>query len=138
MGRSLLYNGATYDVRHGNTDAILLVSGARTSLQTSLDQTNYNWRGALFYFNVSAVPGTDTVQLVIDGKDPASGTYRAIYSATATAATGLSAHALYPGATSAAGFTAASSQILPRTWRWRIVHSASTSFTYSLGISYIV
>jgi hypothetical protein len=89
-------------------------------------------RGVKAILNVTAVPGVDTVQLVIEGKDPVSGVYFAILSAAARAGAGTDVLTVYPGITVTANVSAA--DLLPDTYRARVVHSAGTSFTYSLSL----
>ena len=120
-----------------NTEGTLLSSAARTATIASPDQTNIAARGVIVYFNLTSVPGVDTVQLIIEGKDPVSGTYGALLTGAAVATTQTPGrYVLYPGTT--AGFTAQNPGPLPRTWRVRIVHSAGTSFTYSVGYALII
>ena len=92
--------------------------------------------GLTAYLNVSAVPGTDTVQLVLEEQDPTSGVWTAVAATTATAVTGLVTLKLGVGIAAIAATTTAVAvnQILPAIWRIRVVHSAGTNFTYSLGV----
>lgn len=83
--------------------------------------------------NVTAVPGTDTVQLVIEGKDPVSGAYFTILSAAARVATGTDVLTIQPGGAVTANVSANDS--VPDTYRARVVHSAGSSFTYSVSIT---
>lgn len=88
--------------------------------------------GLVAILNVTAVPGVDTVQLVIEGKDPVSGVYYTILSSTARVAAGTDVLRVLPGIAVTANQTA--SDVLPDTYRARVVHSAGTNFTYSLSI----
>ena len=133
------YNETTWDRGRGNTEATLLASAARTASTNSPDQTNYNARGVFVFFDITAVPGGDTVQLVVQGKDPASGTYQALLTGAGLSGTGFRAYAVYPGATDASSeMTDRNDLPLPRMWRARVVHSGSGSFTYSVGAVYIL
>lgn len=92
--------------------------------------------GLIAYLNVTAVPGVDTVQLVLDEQDPASGVWSQIAATTATAVTGM-VKMKVKQAIAAAAATTTLVQVqdtLPAAWRIRVVHSAGTNFTYSLGI----
>lgn len=89
-------------------------------------------RGCKAVLNVTAVPGVDTVQLVIEGKDPVSGVYYTILQAAARAANGTDVLTVNPGNASTANVSAPDA--LPDTYRARVVHSAGTNFTYSLSI----
>jgi len=82
--------------------------------------------------DVTAVPGVDTVQLVIEGKDSQSGAYYTILAAVARSGVGRDVLTVHHGITVAANVSA--SDVLPDVYRARVVHSAGTSFTYSLGI----
>lgn len=81
---------------------------------------------------VTVVPGVDTVQAVIEGKDEVSGTYYAILSSVAGAGLGAVVLTVHPGVTPAANVAVADA--LPDVYRVRVVHSAGSSFTYSVGV----
>lgn len=93
--------------------------------------------GIIAYLNVTAVPGVQTVQLVLEEQDPASGNWAVVTSTLATTITGLVRlkvkQAISP-------ITASITQVqiqdtLPPIWRIRVVHSSVGNFTYSLGIA---
>lgn len=84
------------------------------------------------YLNVTAVPGTDTVTLVLEGKDPLSGTYYTVLQAAARSTTGMDALTFGAGAPVVANQSTGAP--VPRVYRARVVHSAGTSFTYSLSV----
>ena len=88
--------------------------------------------GCKVHFNVSAVPGVATVQLVIEGKDAISGLYYTILQGAAQVGTGLFVYTVYPGVAAVANVSA--SDTLPDTYRVRVVHSAGTNFTYSIHV----
>ena len=92
--------------------------------------------GIIAYLNVTAVPGVDTVQLVLEEQDPVSGSWATFAATTATAATGLVRLKVKQAIqTIAASATQVQVQdTLPAIWRLRVVHSAATNFTYSLGV----
>lgn len=126
------WNGTTADRQRNNVEATLLASAVRAGTTNSSDQTNYNARGVMVFFNVTAVPGGDTVQCRLQVKDPVSGTYMDVMAPAATAVTGLFVYVFYPGAGTNT-VTETSQAPLPRTWRASIVHSAGTNFTYSVA-----
>lgn len=135
----LLYNGSTLDRQRGNTELTLLSSAARTATTSSTDQVNYNARGVMVFFSITAIPGTDTVTLTIEAKDPIAGTYEALLAGVAESATGTKCYLVYPGASAAAnGVDVVNGFPLPRTWRVTVTHSAAGSFTYSVAASLIV
>jgi hypothetical protein len=126
-----LYNGSTLDRQRGNLDNItVLASAARTTTQTQADQTNYNHRGILVVLDVT-VPGTGSITVEIDGKDPVSGKYYALLTGAAVTTTTTNVYRVYPGLTAAANATA--SDVLPRTWRVKVTHNNANSITYSVG-----
>ena len=134
IGLQKLYNGSTYDRIRNNLSLSLLASAARTATTYSADQTNFNANAALFIFDVTAVPGSDTVQLIVQIKDPVSGKYVTVLDGTAESAVGTYIYAVGLGVSDAESkFDAIEGIALPRTWRVGVIHSAATSFTYSVG-----
>lgn len=119
-------------------DAVLLASGVHSTTYVTADIANPGYRGAIFILNVTAVPGTDTVNFVVDYKDPASGTYINLTSTGAKSATGVYTILIYPGAIDTVPVFSAKEMVpLMATYRIRVVHSAGTSFTYSIGAIYL-
>jgi len=136
LARNSLFNGAAWDRARGNTEATVLASAARTTTTNSADQTNYNARGVHVLLNVTAVPGVDTVTLSIQGKDPVSAVYYTLLTGLAVVGTGVNVYKVFPGITAVAN--GAASDVLPRTWRVAVTHSAATSFTYSVGAALVI
>lgn len=89
-------------------------------------------KGAHIYFAVTAVPGVDTVQMIIEAKDQVSGQYETLISGAASALTHLDAFTIFPGITETANVDI--SDPLPDIYRVRVVHSAATAFTYSINV----
>lgn len=89
--------------------------------------------GCKVTMTVTVVPGVDTVQLVIEGKDEVSGVYYAILSSVAGAGLGTVVLTVQPGITPAANVAVA--DVLPDVYRIRVVHSAASAFTYSVGVA---
>ena len=139
-GRGLyLYNGVSGDRLRNNVVRTVLASAARTATTASADQTNYNHKGIFVVFDVTAVPGTDTVQLKLQAYDGASGKYVDLLTGTAESAVGTYLYGLYPGiGDKNTIFDNYEEIMLPRTWRVQIVHSSTTSFTYSVGVAYVL
>lgn len=100
--------------------------------------TAQDFTGIILYLAISAVPGTDTVQLVLEEIDHA-GNVLAFAACSATAAISTQKLFVNRGVTiSIATTTGITLQnILPPNWRVRVVHSAASNFTYSLAISLI-
>ena len=90
-------------------------------------------RGVKAVLNVTAVPGVDTVQLVIENKDPVSGVYTQVLAAVARAGAGADTLTVQPGGPVTAN-VAANDQVAD-TYRIRVVHSAGTNFTYSVSVT---
>jgi hypothetical protein len=102
-------------------------------LQTGI---NTEASGLIAYLNVSAVPGVDTVQLVLEEQDPASGSWSQVTATTATAVTGMVIMKIKQAITAVAATTTGVriQDTLPALWRLRVVHSGVGNFTYSLGV----
>ena len=92
--------------------------------------------GLVAYLNVTAVPGTDTVQLVLEEQDPVSLVWSTVAATTATAVTGMVRLKIKPSITAVAATTTGVTvqDVLSAIWRLRVVHSAASNFTYSLGL----
>lgn len=92
--------------------------------------------GLVAYLNVTAVPGVDTVQLVLEEQDPASTVWSQLLATTATAVTGMVRLKLKPAIAAVAPSTTLvqGQDILSGIWRVRVVHSGAGNFTYSLGV----
>jgi hypothetical protein len=109
-------------------------SAARTATFTGDDNRKVpGSRGVKAVLDVTAVPGVDTVQLVIENKDPASGKYVQVLAAAARVATGTDTLTVYPGGAVTANVSA--NDALADIYRARVIHSAGTSFTYSLSLT---
>ena len=92
--------------------------------------------GIIAYLNVTAAPGVETLQLILEEQDPVSGVWSTVAATTATTATGMVRLKVKQAIV---GIAASTTQVqlqdtLPAIWRVRVVHSASGSWTYSLGI----
>lgn len=110
------------------------VSAVRNASFTGDDNKKVSGNhGCKVVFDVTAVPGVDTVQLIIEGKDPVSGKYFTILSAAARVATGTDVLTVQPGGAITANVSANDS--LPDTYRVRVAHSAGSNFTYSLSVT---
>lgn len=133
-----LYNGTQWDRHQSIQDYAILSSAARTATTNSADQTNFNYQGFMFFLNVTANPGAaETLTLVVQEKDPLSGSYVDAYTSGVliTAANGTKLFIVHPGLV-AADITAANSVqksgLFARTFRIQVTHSAAGSWTYSV------
>lgn len=124
VGHNSLFNNTTWDRQRGNTEGTALASAVRNATTASVDFTNYNGSEGVFFLNITAVPGVQTITMQVQGKDPLSSNYITIVSGAAQVATGISAIVLSPF-----------NGVLPRTFRINIVHSGAGNFTYSVGYS---
>lgn len=113
-----------------NDQQVILPSAIRTSLTTSVDQTNHDWRGVHVSVAVTLAPGVDTITPKIQGRD-AQGNYYDILVGPAISASGTTVLKVYPGITAAAN--ASASDFLPAFWRVSVAHSAASNFTYSVN-----
>ena len=120
---------------NASNELTALASAVRAAATTSADQSNHSARGVMVVFDITAVPGTDTVTLTIQGKDPVSGKYFTLLAGASQAATATVVMRVFPGATAAANLAA--NDCLPATWRVSVAHSASSNFTYSVGAVYL-
>lgn len=116
----------------GGNDLTLIPSAAFTTTQTTADQTNTSGRGVRVVLNVTSA-GTGSVTLEIDAKDVASGAYVAQLTGVAVTTNSTNVYVVYPGLTAAAN--AVVSDVIPHTWRVKVVANNSNSCTYSVGAS---
>jgi len=132
------YDGSVWNPVTCNRNITVLASGNRSSTTASADQTNCGAVGVIIWFDVTAVPGGDTVQLQLQGKDPVSEKYVTILQSGTVNSVSIVQLVVYPGVTDTASqYDAENDSPLPRTWRVNVVHSGSGTFTYSVGASYV-
>ncbi len=113
---------------------VALPSAVRTATTVSQDFRNDNdARGIAVFLDLTAVPGTDTVTVTLQGKDPASGKYYTLLAGAAQVGVATVRMVLYPGIPAVANLAA--NDALPAVWRVSVAHSAASSFTYSVGVS---
>lgn len=95
-------------------------------------------KGVQVGINITAGTGTTpTLQVLVEGKDEASGVYYTLLDSTAVAATaGFTLMSLYPGLPVTAKVSA--NQVLPRVWRVRTVIGGTTpAVTATVGVTAI-
>ncbi len=119
-----------------NYEATLFASAARTATADSPDQQNIEARGLHVIIDVTLDPALASITPHIQGKDLVSGEYYDLLVGVAIAATGMTVLKVYPGITVAANVSA--SDILPKTWRVRMVHADGDSITYSIGANLVL
>lgn len=114
-----------------NVEGVALASAARTATTNSADLVNKWKKGVIVVIDITAVTGTPSLTLKIQGKDPASGKYYDILTSAALTAVGTTVLKVFPGATAAANQVA--NDLVPKTWRVRVEHVTADSVTYSVG-----
>lgn len=101
-----------------------------TTTQTGADQVNAGGRGVRVILDMTA-PGTGSVTLSIQGKDPASGKYYNLLTGAAVTTVSTNVYDLYPGiaavANQAVGLT------LPRIWRIVVTANNANATSYTVG-----
>lgn len=130
------YNTVSWDRWRNNIDSALLASAARTATTTTSTLINHNGSAITLWLNVTIVPGVDTIQVNVQGYDPASSAWYTI--AADAAISTAQARQIVLGLGAVSGGSAAESVFgipLPRQYRVTVVHSGPGSFTYSLGVS---
>jgi len=131
-----LFNGTNFDRPRNNNEVTLLASASRTASTNSADFTLFNGKGLTIFWDISVVPGTDTVSASLQIKDPVSGTYRGILSFGAKDAVAFFLGQVYPGVTDVDTLLDAENDVLvSRTFRVRVIHNAGGAFEYSYAVS---
>jgi hypothetical protein len=113
----------------------ILASGAQTTTQTQVDQTNTNYRGIKVVLDMTTV-GAGSVTLTIQGKDPTSGKYFTLLAGAAVTTNVTNVYTVYPGLTAVANVTA--NDVLPNTWRILVTANNANPATYSVGASLLI
>ena len=120
-----------------NNEIVLLASAARTATADSEDQTNHNSNyGAILIVNVSEITATPVLTPKLRLKDPVSGNYVDIWTAAVNlTAVGTTTYLFgLGGAGSAGDYTEGTNLLLPRTFRFRMVHADTDEAIYSAVI----
>lgn len=131
---SMLWNGASWDRQRGCVDLTILASAARTTTQT-VAVTNYNARGILIYWNITANPGAQTLTMKVDAIDPVSGVALTLLTSAAQGGNVSTDLFLYPGIAAVANIQ--SGVPIPRIINIVVTPSAGGSWTYSVGATLI-
>ena len=120
-----------------NTEVVLLESAVRTATTNSTGQINHNNNyGAILVVNVFGMVSTPVLTPKLQLKDPVSGDYVDIWTAAATlTAVGITTYLFgLGGAGSAGDYTEGVNLLLPRSFRFQMVHADADSATYSVAI----
>ena len=103
------------------TDALITYAAAGAGTTTS-DQYSHA-RGLLLFIDITAVGGTPTLTVTLQGKSP-TGVYYTILASAALSATGLTVLKVYPALTAAAN--AAANDVIPEVYRVSAVIAGTT------------
>lgn len=130
-------NGTSWEKRRGNVEGTALASAVRNGTTfASPDIVAHNARGVIGFLNVTAVPGTITVNGRFQYKDPISGNYASAPSGGApgfndsvSVSTSVTALLVFQLGNHNSAFT----MNVPRTFRFLVTHSGAGDFTYSVG-----
>lgn len=125
---------STYEQAYNNLNVTLLSSAARTTTQTSADQTNFNHTKLIVVFDVTAGT-TSLLTLTIDGKDAASGKFYNLLTGAAVATVSTNVYTLALGVTGVANTTV--NAFVPRLFRIVVTAGNGNSITYSVGYSLV-
>lgn len=117
-----------------NHNSVILASAARTATTNGAQVENYSERGVYFITNITAGAGY-SIQPELQIYDSISTNYVTLATGAALTASGTYVLKIYPGITEVAGF--AYSMILPRYWRFRMVHNNANAVTYSVSAQVI-
>lgn len=141
-----LWNNGSADHQRNNYEVTALASAARTAAVNSADLTNFNGRGVAVVIDITAGGGAGSLTVKLTGKDTLSGKYVTLFSTGALAAPGVSTYSfqVFPGATPVAQVSGTPATIgkadflVPRVWRIEVTVGDTTSYTYSIGVNYLV
>ena len=122
--------------------ASLIANVASTASRNSPPQDGSRWKGVHVVVHVSTASSTGiNLTPKVQGWDPASGgssgaestaaRWYDVLSGTAITSTGTTVLKVYPGIAASAG--AAASDVLPPTWRVRIVHASTKDAHYTVA-----
>jgi len=118
-----------------NNTQVLKKSAARIATPSPSVLEGINLRNMHIIIDVTAVTATPSVQVAIEGLDPASGDYYELLAAiVAITATGTTILKLGESIVPAAGL--AEQDFIPDTTRISFTHADADSITYSVGMNY--
>lgn len=127
-------NGSPIVTKGGNmqnTVSQLISETDKTTTTITGLLTNQDYRGAIYYFRVSAVPGVDTVQFKMFMLNNDADESALVLQDDAQVGTGARRILLYPAAINThAGFDKIGSVPLPYYYKIQILHSGGGAFSY--------
>jgi hypothetical protein len=133
--RAATATASAYEQVFNNLNVSVLTSAARTTTQTSADQTNFNHRGIKIVLDVTSGTGL-SLTLALNGKDLNSAKYYNILTGAAVTGVGTYVYTVYPGATAVANLTV--NDIIARLFQIVVTAGNATSATYSVSYSLLV
>ena len=98
-----------------DTAALVTLAAAGAGATNGSDQRNVNHRGIQVVVDITAVTGTPTLTVKLQGKDAASGKYYDLLTSAALSSVSTTLLTLYPGAPTTANVS--TPQVLPAIWR---------------------
>lgn len=126
-----------YIFSNWDTGSLITLSAAGAGTTNGADQLNANASGLQLTIDITAVGGTPTLTVTIQGKDTASGKYYTLLASAALSSVATTVLRVFPGAPATANVSA--NDLLPRTWRVIAVVAGTTpSVTATIGASVIV
>lgn len=131
--RASAANAGTYEPVFNNLNTSILASAARTTTQTSADQTNPNHRGIKIVLDVT-VAGSGSITLTLNGKDLNSGKYYNILTGSAVSTISTNVYTVFPGATAVGSGNVTVSDMISRLFQ--IVETANNANTMTYSVSY--
>ena len=117
--------------KYDNDEIVLLTSASRTTTQTSPDFYNIGGVSTLAIILDVTSPGTGSITVTINGKDPASGKYFLLLSGVAVTTVTTNVYRVNPFA--AAIVNALAQVSLPKTVQVVVTANNANPMTYSLG-----
>ena len=124
-----------------NVELILLPSTARIATVSSADQENAGCnKGAILVINVSDKTAAPILTPKLQLKDPISGNYKDIWTAsTNLTAVGVFAYVFGLGGSGAAGdYIEGVNILIPRTFRFQMIHVNTDEAIYSAAIVLLI
>ncbi len=132
----IAFNGTSFDrLRNQLPPVEIIASASRSATNSSAQQTNFNARGILLEWDITVVPGVDTVTLQLENRGGVS--YIMLQSAAEVGV--ITRHYLIYPTTGTIGGSAPDLDIsvnspMARFFRATIVHSGAGAFEYSLSV----
>lgn len=119
-----------------DTAALVTLTAAGAGTTVSADQVGMGV-GVKLVIDISAVGGTPTLTVTIQGKDIASGKYYPILTSAALALVATTVMTVYPALAAVANLAA--NDIIPRTWRVSaVVGGVTPAVTATIGASMVI